>query len=270
MNDAEIADWAGRILASKQLMPPLTDTLSGYELGDAYRLATAIRNRRIEKGEKPVGWKIGFTNSAIWAQQGLDAPIWAAMYDDTVAAIGAGGASASLRGLLQPRIEPEIGLRLSSVPDPEMDEAELIGCIDAVTHGFEVVQSIYPDWKLKPADAVSAFGMHGFYRHGPLVPITASDRQRWLRQLREFTVVLLRDGVEVERGVGTNVLGGPLASLRHMVHASRRYPGQTPLRSGDLVSTGTLTPALPVKPGERWTTSIEGIPLSGLDLALTA
>ena len=40
--------------------------------------------RRKARGEKPVGWKIGFTNSAIWADQGLNAPIWGPMYDATV------------------------------------------------------------------------------------------------------------------------------------------------------------------------------------------
>jgi 2-oxo-3-hexenedioate decarboxylase len=32
------------------------------------------------------------------------------------------------------------------------------------------------------------------------------------------------------------------------------------LCAGEVISTGTLTLAMPVKPGERWTTTVVGIP----------
>jgi 2-oxo-3-hexenedioate decarboxylase len=34
-----------------------------------------------------------------------------------------------------------------------------------------------------------------------------------------------------------------------------------PLGAGEVISTGTLTLAPPIKPGERWTTRVKGIPL---------
>ena len=121
-----------------------------FDLADAYAVSAAITRRRKARGEQPVGWKIGFTNSSIWAEQGLSAPIWAPMYDTTVAG-GTGEATLSIGGLLEPRIEPEIALRIAQAPHPDMDEAELLACVDAVTHGFEIVQSLYPGWRLKPA-----------------------------------------------------------------------------------------------------------------------
>jgi 2-oxo-3-hexenedioate decarboxylase len=190
------------------------------------------------------------------------------MYDTTVASSGsAGGAVCSLAKLVEPRIEPEIGLRLARVPHPDMDEADLLACIDAITHGFEIVQSLYPDWRLKPADAIAAFGMHGFYCHGPFVTVAPAERQRWLRMLVEFTVILFRDGVEVDRGAGRNVLGGPLSALRSFVRGAAQYPGYE-LKSGDLITTGSLTRALPVATGERWSTKLDGIPLPGIALTL--
>jgi 2-oxo-3-hexenedioate decarboxylase len=98
-----------------------------------------------------------------------------------------------------------------------MDDIELIGCVDAVTHGFEIVQSVYPGWRLKPPDAVAAFAMHGAYRHGQLVPISGADRNRWLKMLADFTIVLFRDAVEMDRGTGKNVLGGPISALGYLV-----------------------------------------------------
>ena len=160
-------------------------------------------------------------------------------------------------------------MRLASTPKPGMDESELIGCIDAVTHGFEIVQSVYPGWKLKPPDAVAAFGMHGGYRHGPLVPIPTADRERWLKMLVDFTVVLFRDGVEMDRGAGKNVLGGPLSALRHFVDGAAKYPDDYALKPGDLITTGTLTKALPIAPGETWSTELSGIPLPPMRITFT-
>ena len=62
----------------------------------------------------------------------------------------------SLAGLAEPRIEPEIVFRLAAAPTPDMDERALLGCIDAVAHGFEVVQSIFPGWGFTAPDAVAA------------------------------------------------------------------------------------------------------------------
>ena len=72
-----------------------------------------------------------------------------------------------------------------------------------------------------------------------------------------------------ERGVGKNVLGGPLSAFKHFVRGMTAYPGYA-LKAGDIVTTGTLTRALSIAPGERWSTRLEGIPLPGLDLTLTA
>lgn len=269
--DSDVADgYASLIMAAQAAGAPfglLTTGQGAFDLADGYQVGLAVTRRRKLSGEVPVGWKIGFTNSALWADQGLDSPIWAPMYDKTVSAADA-GASVDITMLSEPRIEPEIGLRLSRVPTPEMDEPELLACIDGVTHGFEIVQSIYPGWKLKPPDAVAAFGMHARYRHGPIVPIAEAERARWPKMLVELTVVLFRDGVEMDRGVGTNVLGGPLSALRYFVSSARKYPGYE-LKAGDLITTGTLTKALPIKPGETWSTEISGAPLAPLKITLT-
>jgi 2-oxo-3-hexenedioate decarboxylase len=45
-----------------------------------------------------------------------------------------------------------------------------------------------------------------------------------------------------------------------------RDPDNPPLAAGEIVSTGTLTRALPVRPGETWTTRLIGIPLEGITL----
>ncbi|WP_202863230.1 hypothetical protein [Pararhodobacter aggregans] len=45
--------------------------------------------------------------------------------------------------------------------------------------------------------------------------------------------------------------------------------GEDRLPAGWIVSTGTLTRALPIAPGQSWTTTIDGADLPPLTLALT-
>jgi 2-oxo-3-hexenedioate decarboxylase len=56
--------------------------------------------------------------------------------------------------------------------------------------------------------------------------------------------------------------------LRHLVDLLENDPSNPNLSAGEIVSTGTLTRALPIAPGEGWSTKLSGIQLSGIDLTL--
>ena len=266
---------AGQILAASDdvaSIAPVTDGRPDFDLDDAYRVAAIVTARRMARGERPVGWKIGFTNTTIWDEYGVHAPIWGPMWDTTVAAVepGRSAAACSTAKLVEPRIEPEIALRLGAIPHPDMEERELLACVDGVAHGCEIVQSIFPGWRFRAADTVAAFALHGRYLHGPFVPVTARDGDDWLKALAEFRTTLRRDHTELDRGVAANVLGGgPLAALRHLVRGHAAHSAGYELKPGDLVTTGTVTRAFPVRPGERWSTQIEGLPLPGMSIAFT-
>lgn len=59
------------------------------------------------------------------------------------------------------------------------------------------------------------------------------------------------------------MLDGPLQAIAHLLAVLDRS-GAPPLAAGEIVSTGTLTRALPIVAGETWSTRIEGIDLPGL------
>lgn len=271
VTDDDVERIAGLILGAgdaARSIPPITDDIPDFDLADAYRVSAAIMRARVARGERPVGWKIGFTNETIWDAYGVHAPIWGPIYNSTTAAADPAGSVCPLGGLPEPRIEPEIAFRIATPPHPDMDERALLACIDAAAHGFEIVQSVFPDWRFKAADTVAAFALHGRYRHGPFVGIAADEREHWLASLADFTIVLSRDGAEADRGVSRNVLsGGPLTALRHFVRGLADTPFDLGLRVGDIVTTGTVTRAFPIKPGESWSTRIDGLPLPGMMLS---
>ena len=65
------------------------------------------------------------------------------------------------------------------------------------------------------------------------------------------------------------MLDGPLNALRHLVELLAAEHDNPPLAAGEIVTTGTLTRALPVAPGETWTTELFGVALPGLSVRMT-
>jgi 2-oxo-3-hexenedioate decarboxylase len=268
MDDSAVMALAAEVMPlwrTGRQVPPFTSTHPDLDMPTAYRVAAEVRRRREAAGERAVGRKVGYTNRAVQAAFGGDGPAWGWMYDSTVLDADDPRASAVLGDLAEPKIEPEIVLGLSSPPQPGMTDAELMACVEWVAHGFEIVHSPFPGWRYRPADTVLTFGHHGALLLGPRREV-AGDRARWQHDLHTFHVTLSRDGTPVDEGVATNVLGGPLEVLRALTDLAARDGANPPLAAGEMVSTGTLTFAHDVAPRERWSTTLHGIDLPGLDL----
>src|SRR4249920_1959652 len=95
---------------------PFTDAYPGLTPVAGYEAAQALHRHRTAAGWKPIGRKIGFTNRTIWPRYGVYEPIWGTVYDRTLTRASGDQAVVSLRGLINPRIEPEICFALKSAP----------------------------------------------------------------------------------------------------------------------------------------------------------
>jgi 2-oxo-3-hexenedioate decarboxylase len=262
MDVQEIAKEALAVLGTGRQVAPFSARWPDFRLEDAYRVAAAVRAEREARGERPVGRKIGFTNRTIWAEYNVHAPMWGYLYDRTVHDLPKGSMGASLRGLAEPRIEPEIVFGLAAAPTPGMNERALLGCIDWVAHGFEIVQSIFPDWTFLAADTIASYGLHGALWIGPRHSV-ASRSAEWRLELSAFEIDLCRNRILIDHGRAANVLDGPIFALRHLVELLAGDSLNPPLAAGEIVTTGTLTRAFPVAEGEEWSTEPTGVPLEG-------
>ncbi|WP_119287928.1 2-keto-4-pentenoate hydratase [Azohydromonas sediminis] len=266
---ADVAALADAVLAARESARPMplpSARQPGLTLHDAYAVAEALRRHRIARGERVVGWKIGFTNRTIWDRYGVHAPIWGPVWDTTLTLLDGTAATLPLAGLVQPRLEPEIVFGFARSPEPGMDEAALVGCLEWVAHGVEVVHTHCEGWRFTAADTVADGALHGRLLVGPRVPAAAWPRLA--ADLAATTMTLACDGRVVDRGVGANVLGGPLAALALWLAAMVRDTPDWRVEPGHVVTTGTLTDAWPLAPGQRWTTQPGDARLPGLDLAI--
>jgi len=240
-----------------RLVPPFSERYPGLTPDAGYAAARALHEHRLAHGWRAVGRKIGFTNRTLWQRYGVYEPMWGMVYDRTLVPANS---PVSLEGLAQPRIEPEICFRLKSAPRSS-DERDLVAAIEWMAHSIEIVQCHHPQWKVSIADCTADNGLHGRLIVGTPVPLVPIER------LPAVEARLYKGDTLVDRGVGANVLGSPLVALGHLVELLRKQPQAPALRAGEIITTGVLTDAHPVAPGETWRTEVDG--LKGLDVTFS-
>ena len=103
---------------------------------------------RLARGEVVVGWKLGYTSLAMRAQMGIEHPNFGPLTD----AMLLGHDEAVSTSLLQPRVEPEIGLRFARSLSGTVSLDDVLSAVDKAFACLEVVDSVYPDYRFRLED----------------------------------------------------------------------------------------------------------------------
>src|SRR5262249_15227913 len=258
---------AARLIAAQDSVTtilPITAGLPDFSVADAYAVLAEIEARRRSQGWQPVGRKIGFTNRTIWPRYGVFRPMWAHMWTHSVHFARRNRATLALASFAQPRIEPEVAFKLSAPMPATGDPAVVLARVEWIAPSFEIVQSHFPDWKFAAPDCTAACGLHGALVVGTPVAVTDDNRRHFAAALPGFALTLSRGDTVVDRGVGANVLDSPALALAHLPRLAAAQPHFPPLMAGEIVTTGTVTDAWPVAPGETWSSDYGTLGLAGL------
>jgi 2-oxo-3-hexenedioate decarboxylase len=253
--------------ARREIIPAPSSREGGINLDTAYAVEAAIAEARRAGGHQTVGWKVGYANRATWRDLKLETLVWAHMYDDTVRYADWNDARLSIAPMFSPKIEPEIVFMLSK-PPVSADPIAVLEATEWIALGFEIIDSVFPDWTFQPADFVASRGLHAALVVGEPVYVEPEDIAQLVTDLAEFTVRLLRNNELVEEGAAKNALKSPALCIGELAAALTRRGGET-LQAGDIISTGTLTTSLPIAPGDTWIASLSGIPPSSLTLRVS-
>ena len=236
---AEIAEWAALIAAARRDRvgcDPISSSID-LTLDDAYAIQRAGAALRLERGEKLIGWKLGYTSLAMRAQMGIDQPNFGPLTDAMLVAQG-GAAGPSL---IQPRVEPEIGLRFDrSLPgDANLDE--VLGAVGEAFACLEIVDSVYPHYQFRLEDNTADGSSAAQVVIGPAL--------RRIDSLDAVTVVLLHNGAECGSATGRAASGHPAAGVVWLVR-QLAVEGRH-VEAGHIVITGGLTRAVPLDFGDH-------------------
>jgi 2-keto-4-pentenoate hydratase len=236
---AEIAGWAAKLDTARRDRvgcDPITSTVV-LDIDDAYAIQRAGTELRVARGEKVVGWKLGYTSSAMRAQMGIEDPNFGPLTDAMLLAHD-GAVSASL---IQPRVEPEIGLRFAQPLTGEVTPDDVLGAVVEAFACLEVVDSVYPEYQFRLEDNTADGSSAAQVVVGPAL--------HGLDRLETVAVVLLHNGEHVGSAMGSAASGHPAVGVVWLVEQLTRQ-GRL-LRAGDIVITGGLTRAVPLEFGDH-------------------
>ena len=206
---------------------PALDVATGYEVQDL------TLQRRLDRGEKLVGIKLGLTSRAKQQRMVVDTPFVAWLTD---AMILPAGDPVPQEKFIHPRIEPELvfvmGERLEG---PGISAARAMAAVDQVLAGAEVIDSRYRDFKFAAGDVIADNASSGAFVTGPIsVPPGEID-------LAHEAVLVEVDGEVVDSATGAAVQGHPAEALALAANdLARRGHAIEP---GWIVLTGGMTDA---------------------------
>ncbi|QET02398.1 hypothetical protein FOB72_10365 [Cupriavidus pauculus] len=222
--------------------------LRGIDIADGYRAGRALHERLVAGGLRPVGRKIGCTNTATWGKLGIDAPIVAHVYAQTVVNGAGDTVAVPWTTLHAPRIELELAFRLKATPVAGQSLEALIDCVDWVAPAIEVVDGHVDPAIGSPATILCDFGAHASLLLGepialaglpPLTPATFAG-----------ITATLRVGETVLPGGAVNVMGNPLVSLATAIEIAAGL--SAPIEAGEIVTTGALVGPVALEAGQQW------------------
>ena len=204
---------------------------------------------------QPVGYKAGLTNPAVQKRFNADAPVWGTLYAPMLLA---NGATVDAAFGARPLYEADLLVRVSSdAINRATTPAQVLAAIDAVIPFVELPDLVVAAPPKLSGAAISAINVGA--RLGVLgAPIPVQATAGFSDALRDFVAIVKADGVEVDRGAGSDVLGHPLNAVVWLAQDMARA-GQA-MRVGDLVSLGSFSKLLPPKAGLAVEVVYQGLP----------
>lgn len=270
MTKLDTRELATELLAARSKGQPVESRPSSrdseFDLVAAYQVEGELARMRRAAGLKTTGRKIGFTNKAAWPKLGLDTIVWGHVYNDTVHFASGNHFTLPIGKLVAPKIESEIVFKLKTKIDPALaaDPVKVLEAVEWLALGFEIIDCPYPNWRYRPADMVAAFGFHGALIIGDPYPL--KNPGQLAEQLANFRLKLLKNGQVAAEGAGKNVYDSPALCLGQLSRTISAQTGVDPLEAGEIITSGTVTDATPVAPGEEWTAVTEGLNLPSLSV----
>ena len=146
MNLHDIAKEVLEVLGTGRQLDPFSKVYPDFGLKDAYQVTATVRAAEKRAGSAPSAARSGSPTGPSGRNMASTRRSGATSTTGRSRTSTPRELEVSLSGLAEPRIEPEIVFGLAAPPAPGMDEQALIHCIDWIAHGFEIVQSIFPNW----------------------------------------------------------------------------------------------------------------------------
>ncbi len=221
----------------------ITDDHPDMDWEDAYAIQYEIRRRKLQRGSRLTGLKMGLTSFAKMKQMGVPNPIFGFLVDDFVRP---DGGTVDFDKLIHPKIEAEIAFVLKSpLRGPGCHIGDVLAATDFIVPAVEVIDSRYRDFKFDLKSVVADNCSSSRYVTG------GRARQAHELDLRTLGIVIEKNGEVIATAAGAAVLGHPAASVAMLANMLAERGEEIP--AGTFVMTGGATEAYAVAKGDAIT-----------------
>ncbi len=255
MDARAIADRLISAEGAAQPITPFTDDFPFLRDDAAYRAQWLVVQRRLDGGDRLVGAKLGMTSGVVRRALNVGEPVYGWL---TASMVGTCGAVDS-RGLIHPRAEPEIALRLGRPVTAPASVADVLAATEYVVGAIEVLDSRFVDYRYRRPDVIAD-------NVGASRVVLGTQRRRpdEFEDLALIGCLLRVDGEVVATAAGGAALEHPAAAVAWLVGEMARHGRTLPDRA--LILTGGLTSPIPLQPGRAIQARFAG--LGSIDASL--
>lgn len=244
MNLGKLAETIDKAAENSEAVPQLS-LADKFNEKDAYKIQKLSIKRRIDRGEKQVGIKMGFTSKAKMEQMGVHDMIWGKLTDKML--INRGN-SINIKKYIHPRAEPEVCFLVKKKIDKEIKTIEEAKeYIAGYAVAIEIIDSRYKDFKFSLEDVIADNCSSAGLVIGTWQPIEDP--------INNLKVTLEVDGQKVQEGNTSAILGDPWEALFNATRLSIAAGENIPF--GAYVMAGAATSAVYIKPGQTIKASID-------------
>lgn len=203
------------------------------------RAQLELRRRRLDGGDEPLGWKVGFGAPAMLERLGISGPLVGFL---TRGARVRSGETVSLAGWTKPVAEPEIAVHIGRDVAPGADHEAAAAAIAGISPAIEMVDLTSP-----PEDPEHILGGNIYQRH---VVLAGAGPARAGAAADGLTCRIIRRGSETARTTDPQANTGEWVSIvRHVADVLAAFGER--LRSGEIIITGSVVPPIAIEPGEE-------------------
>lgn len=206
-------------------------------LPEAYEIQKLSIQQRLDRGEKLVGYKMGFTSRAKMLQMGVDDLIWGRLTDamqiesDQVI---------DLAKYVHPRAEPEIAFLLNKPLSGKVTVEEALAAVEAIAPAIEIIDSRYKNFKFSLEDVVADNSSSSSFVLGDWQPKDSN--------IDGLAMNLQVNNEVVASGTSSDILDHPINSL---VEAARCIGAVgEELKAGQIILAGAATAAVALAPNQ--------------------
>jgi len=214
-----------------------------------------LRQSRLEAGETPLGWKIGFGTTAAKEQLDTDMPLVGFM---TNKAILLSGATVSIAGWTKAVAEPEIAVYMGQDLAEGADRETTQAAIASIAPAIELADLSFP-----PNDVEPILAGNIFHRH---VILGEADTSRAGGVLDGIVGRAYRDGTEVAATSDPQAVTGDLIdNVQHVANLLAIFGEK--LRAGEVIITGSIVAPLLITANEEISYTLDPLGKLSINIA---